>query len=397
MELQIKLDELEIIFNEDIFELSDIFKISLQNINTSNTDRATFDFTDDETCEYEKYTYSIFNVNWYNPGLMFSYTYQDEVINAFSILFSWKQWAVTTENKITIYGSFLQEKWRDYIYNLLENIFKTKEFIWLRRFDVACDIPIRKKELIDSFITTPKSTLNFNKKKQEHETIYFWQRSNRTRLIRIYDKILDTFKKEKNSIYDFTETDDLTRIEVEFWKTAIDAMNDRELYVDYKKLLKEDLLLKNLFIQSVYNHIWYFQDIDYTKHHFFYPRRHVQNLKEYYIKFNQLPDWYQTNWFWIFKKIKEAIWFEGFFDYLYWATELKNWLDKFLEFYYKKKWWEKKVLAKWFSKKTFIKWYYDMDQLSEDLFEVLYKNNKLDKEYVYNELNKTINKINQSL
>ncbi len=393
MDLEIKLDELEIIFNDNIFDIWDIYKRDIQKINNSNTDRGTMEYTDKETFEYEKYTYSNLEISWYNPWIMFQYTYEDDVINAFSILFSWKKGAVTTENKITIYWSFLQEKGRDYIYNLLEDLFYTNLFKWMRRFDIACDIPTTKKILIDSFKTKPKSELNYNKKKWEHETIYFWVRSNRTRLIRIYDKILDTFKKEKNSIYDFTETENLTRVEVEFWKTTIDAMNEKEIYVDYKKLLKENLLLKNLFIQSVYNHIWYFQDINYKKHKFTYPRRHVQDLKWYYMKHNQLPEWYQKNWFWLFKKIKNAIWFQWFFEYLYKSIELKNGLDDFLKFYYKKKWWEKKILSKWFNKNKFIQWHYDLDQLSDDLFEIIYKDNKIDKEYIYNELNKTIDKI----
>ena len=388
IKMAIVLDELEIIFNWD-----DIFKVTIENINDSNTERASLIYSDRETGEYEKYTYMKHNIWGYESGYIFQYTYEGEVINAFSVLFWRKKGTVTTDNKITFYGSFLHEKWRDYIYNLIEHFFNTWNFEGLRRFDIACDIPESKKNIIESFKRKPKTELNYDAKKQEHETYYFWNRKNRTRLIRIYDKVLDTFKKWKWNLYNFTEKDNVTRIEVEFWKTAIDAMNENETYITYEFLLKNNILLKDLFLQSVIKSIGYFEEISYHDHEFSYPRRHTKNIKEHFMKFSQLPDWYQKNWFWLFKKIKDAIGFEWFFWYLFSETETVEWLDKFLKYYYKKKWGEKKIRAKKMSSDKFIKSVYDKDQLTSDIFDIIYNQKEINQDTVCLEIEKTLKKL----
>ena len=385
--LPIYLDEMEILFKE-----RDIFKIDVVNINTSNTERANYIYTNEDG-EYEKYTYIKFCIAGYDDGFLFQYTYEGETVNAFSVLFWKKKGSVTTENKITFYGSFLHEKGRTYILELIEDFFKTENFLGLRRFDVACDVPESKKNIIQSFKRKPKTELNYDAKKQEHETYYFWNRQNRTRLIRVYDKVLDTFKKWKWHLYNFTEHDNVTRIEVEFWKTAIDAMNENETYVSYDILLRSDLVLKNLFLQSVINSIWYFEEVDFNKYEFSYPRRHKKDLKEYYMKHKQLPEWYRKNGFWLFQKIRKAIGFKWFFEYLFEDIELEKWLDKFMDFYYKKKWAEKRVRIANMSSWKMIKSIYDREQLAEDIFEMLYKQKSVSSDVVCSELQKTIRKL----
>ncbi len=79
--LPIYLDEMEILFQE-----RNIFKIDIVNINTSNTERASYIYTNDDG-EYEKYTYIKFSIAGYDDGFLFQYTYEGETVNAFSVLF----------------------------------------------------------------------------------------------------------------------------------------------------------------------------------------------------------------------------------------------------------------------------------------------------------------------
>jgi len=64
-----------------------------------------------------------------------------------------------------------------------------------------------------------------------------------------------------------------------------------------------------------------------------------------------------------------------------------------LKYYYKKKWGEKKIRAKKMSSDKFIKSVYDKDQLTSDIFDIIYNQKEINQDTVCLEIEKTLKKL----
>ena len=112
--------------------------------------------------------------------------------------------------------------------------------------------------------------------------------------MRVYDKILDTIKKSKQSLYKFTEKE-LTRVEIEFLEKEIQGLNSQNSdLVTYTTLLQDNDLLKNLFLSRIATKMTYFTDI-YKIYDFVYPKASRISLERYFLEKKQLPKWWRIN------------------------------------------------------------------------------------------------------
>lgn len=131
---------------------------------------------------------------------------------------------VTPKNFLEITGQGLALFWVDVFYFLMEKFWFT--FLRYKRIDFAMDLFMHmhyfyEKILMDKF--KKEKTYTPFIKKWECETIYFWEKSlekNNYQLVRIYNKIIDSIKKEKLFLfYDRKDEKwnyrDVTRFEVE--------------------------------------------------------------------------------------------------------------------------------------------------------------------------------------
>lgn len=155
------------------------------------------------------------------------------MVNIAFIWLGWKQlWSVKVNEMIEFTGQGLAIAWLDFFYFLFE--FFWFEFKKFKRIDLAMDLKLEidyfyKEILIDKY--KDEKTAQIYQNKWIVETIYFWNKDkkvNNYQLVRIYNKILDSVKKDKLFLYkdnrqntaeDFAETGEkyknVTRFEVE--------------------------------------------------------------------------------------------------------------------------------------------------------------------------------------
>jgi hypothetical protein len=282
-EYSICLDHLEIFFSSN-----DIFKPEIwfnYNINDTNT---SFSYINNNDLELQ---YKIVTPKNYVKWFTFSFIFNWKIIDAFNVSFWDNQKDIKTQNKITFYASFILIYWKTYILDLIDNIFLTKNFNDLRRFDIACDIPETKEKLISHFKQKPTTELNFNNEKNEYETYYFWLRKKYNILIRIYDKILDTFKKNKQFLYDFKDIENLTRFEIEFWYNEIRKINNNPKLkekITYKTLLSSEKILRDLFFSRAIKYNSFFSNNEFNEYNIVYIKPKILDLNNYFLEFHQL-------------------------------------------------------------------------------------------------------------
>lgn len=309
----VTLDNLEIFFQT--YEILIPELLFNYNINESNTSfwHITYKNID--------FQYSVVTFKNYDKGFTFNFIYKEKIVSAFNINFWNNQKQIKVKNKLTIYASFLMIFWNDFILELIETIFITKNFLWLRRFDIACDIPETKQNLIKHFLQKPTTNLNFNREKQEYETYYFWSRKNDRILIRIYDKILDTFKKKKQFLYNFNWIDNLTRFEIEFWVNEINSINNNPNLKDkitYKTLLQDNKILRDLFFSRAIKYNSFFNSIDFKNNYqILHYKPLILDFNDYYLETNKIPKWWKKNAIWTSKKLIDTVWLFEFLKLCY--------------------------------------------------------------------------------
>lgn len=129
--------------------------------------------------------------------------------NNINLAFIWLDWI---KNGSVIPWDFLEITWQALnifwveLFYFLMSYFNF-EFLKYKRFDLAMDFALDttyffKEILMDKF--KEDKTLNLFQNNGKIETIYFWKKSNKDnnyQLVRIYDKILDSVKKEKLFLY----------------------------------------------------------------------------------------------------------------------------------------------------------------------------------------------------
>lgn len=286
MEFKISLDHLELFFSwKNIITHQDF----TFEINETNTSAWYLNYVD-KNGEIFKFKYSLATPSWYFKGFKFETIIDDEIIDLFNVSYWDISWNIKSKNKITFYSSFFVVFWKEWVFDFIQSFFDTTFIDWLRRFDIAVDIPENKQNLINSFKKIPSSEIWWNKEEQERETIYFWNRKNKLILVRIYDKIKDTVKKWKTHLFDFWDSKNMTRVEIEFWLNFIKWVNRLKEVLVYKDLLLDDLILRDLFFSRIQSYVWYFFEEKFTKQYKmakYTPK--VENLDKYFIKYGQLP------------------------------------------------------------------------------------------------------------
>lgn len=330
MEYKISLDHLEVFFswNDIIKNHKLVFEI-----NETNTSSWYIEYTD-KNGEIFKFKYSLATPSWYFKGYKFETIIDDEILDLFNVCFWDISWTIKSRNKITFYSSFLVCFWNDWVFDFIQDFFDVRFIDWLRRFDIALDLPENKKNLIDSFKTVPTSEIWWNKKDKERETIYFWNRKNKTILVRIYDKIKDTIKKWKTHLFDFWDVKNMTRVEIEFWLNFIKWVNSEIEILTYWNLLLDYQTLRDLFFSRINSFVWYFSDERFMKEYKmakYIPK--IDNIDNYYIKYGQLPSYHKRVIERCWRYIK-MLWLEQFLSISYSKmdnSEIIEIYQKFLE------------------------------------------------------------------
>jgi len=331
--ITLQLDMLEIIFWD--FRIWHTKNLDFLTWLSENSSTWVYKYFDSADLQHYNFSCVIFKIKWYSKHFSFSYRAEwVELENCFSITYWASNWAVSSSNKIAFSGAFLHYFWYDFTLRLIEYSFNTKDFLWLRRFDIALDLPEWKKNIVDSFTGIPTFKYVYDKEKWYYETYYLWNRYTGHSCIRIYDKIKDTIKKDKEWLYNF-QSKDLTRIECEFLKEYIDSFEKINPWVvTYKTLLTDNKLLKDLFFQRTVNEIWYFKSVEFSKYEFKFLAPSRIDLEKYYLDTKQLPKWWEKNALWMLLKLKKIIWVEKLIWYL--KLDLND-IETVLNYYITKK------------------------------------------------------------
>lgn len=308
-EYSLKLDHLEIYFSwKNIIQ--EKYKI-VYNINETNTPIAHLDYVDRN---WEKFKISYLINTPSNYSIWYSFLISINDIS--STLFNVSYWNWRTKNKITIYSTFLAYFWEDYVFDFIMDFFDINFLDWVKRFDLALDLPEDKSKVIETFLKAPSSTIGYDKDKKSYETYYFWKRENWSVFLRIYDKKKDTIKKWKSHLFDFWWAEDITRFELEFWRNFLNWVNREIEQITFWWLLLDDKLKNSLFFSYIMNYTNYFW-VDFHK---VYKMKKaipkVQNLEKYYFDYEDLPKWHKSRIKWARKYI-DLIWLEKFLDYAF--------------------------------------------------------------------------------
>lgn len=324
-DININIDYLTFSFDTFEFLKNDIKNLTIWL--SANSDFADFKYSFNNL-EYNINIKTI-KIYWYTRFFDFSIIAENEKsITLFQIYFWWFKWNISTRSKLEIKGSFFQLFWKDEVFNFLLDKFNINKIDKILRFDIAVDIPENKKNLEKTFIDTPTSQLNYNKLKQEFETIYFWFRGDTKYILRIYDKILDSVKKNKIFMYDFKDYKDLTRLELEFGEKEIDAINNiNKNKINIYSLFDSIELIKNLFLSYISKHISFFSLLEYQKYNIKYTQPKRIDLQSF-VDIWALPPRWSNNAVSIMQKFKNIIWFKKFLELLKFNTDdfiiLKN-------------------------------------------------------------------------
>lgn len=151
-------------------------------------------------------------------AFQFSVSIDDRPVQLFMIRFPNKN---EHRPSIVIYSSFfILEKYLEVSisYFLQQNFFVDT----IRRLDIALDVSIQIETLLKKYFKNTRFTSQIGLDRKSigfHQTYYIWEiqsDKNRKYIIRIYDKLLDTWKKNKGFLYSHLKNSpDVRRIELE--------------------------------------------------------------------------------------------------------------------------------------------------------------------------------------
>lgn len=139
------------------------------------------------------------------------------------------------------------------------DIQKWNKYNTLKRFDLAVDIKKHLwKEILNNFKELKQKGTKYYWRNWSIETYYIWEyqvKYNKSFLIRIYDKIKDIKKKNKQKLYShyINEKTEITRIEIEFRTEVVK-------YLKLEQLLDRSYIF-NLFIRYIEKHTKLFEDL----------------------------------------------------------------------------------------------------------------------------------------
>ena len=192
-------------------------------------------------------------------------------LESISVAFIWtdwiKSWNIEPKPFIEITGQWLNIFWVDIFYFLMKNL--NLKFEQYKRVDFCIDIFLDINYFFKNILIEEKKakiTNIFQKKKNWIETLYFWEKNtikNTYWVSRIYNKIIDSEKKEKLHLYNDRKDEtgklrDVTRFEYE-------AREDLCKFYTYDMLINEEFIF-NRIKKSFYSlNYQFFKFIDFQK------------------------------------------------------------------------------------------------------------------------------------
>ena len=240
------------IFNFNVDEIEIYWTFSnyeylLKWINESNTDYITFwDFTLKKSDKLRDYA---FKVDFWKDNFPCYAFYIWKPLNP----------KITTRDYFKVYWSAFQiielTEIIDFIDTYIEmdyvDVKKWKKYNTLKRFDLALDLKKNIwKHILSNFWELKQKWTKYFWTKWEIETYYIWEyqvKYNKSFLIRIYDKIKDIKKKNKQKLYSgYLLEEDITRIEIEFRTEVLKFFNVHQLL--------DRSFIYNLFIKYIEKH-----------------------------------------------------------------------------------------------------------------------------------------------
>jgi hypothetical protein len=219
--------------NDLLFFWIDALELYLQSSDIYDDDGSLIDFTwlnDSNTPFMKKYLNDIAftitpkNPKWFFCWYQFSTVLDDTALPLFQINFS-KNYQNENSTKrfvLVIYSTFfvIEKLFWFTIKTFIEKFFDPVD---IRRVDIAIDVPYNVQFVIDKMFTGVhfnSSIWKIESKPWFYETYYIWDvksDKNRNYVIRIYDKIKDSFKKWKSYLFPYLDgNNEVRRIEIEF-------------------------------------------------------------------------------------------------------------------------------------------------------------------------------------
>ena len=285
------------------------------------------------------FSYKNINISWFWKWLIFETSIDWFPVPCFALL-HWKpqdhlkKWW-HSKDKIVLYSSF-------FVLDSLQKLpFTVLEFIWtlfdyknalLYRLDACLDVPYTILELSKIFLDMkkPSSAIWTDKKHPEfYQTYYLWEiqnSKNRNSLIRIYDKVLDTWKKHKAFLYPHLQNNnDVRRIELEL------RPEQAKRFHNYN--IMELLENKNDVIGSIFSE--YVNKRIPEKYHLekgslnikTFPKRKF-DLKQAFLDFWHIPKDYLKRSYWYVKKVVHNTWYNWLFQLLFNSEHTDIFLQK---------------------------------------------------------------------
>jgi len=242
---------------------------------------------------------------WYSHGYQFTLAISDIPVTLFAVLYPQKQ---EHRKSVVIHSSFFitQEHIGISILEFLDDNFLIDH---IRRLDIALDIPLTIQKLLKDYF----SQVHFHSQvwRDEksiwfHQTYYIGQlqsNKNSKYLIRIYDKLLDTWKKSKWFLYPHLRNNsDVRRIELELRRDEC-----KRLWYSYRDILQNN----NYEIQYIFSHYlnkhWNIElptQIPLTPYQY-----NEYDLKSAYNDLWYIPQRYLSSVRWYLKKVVTNTWY----------------------------------------------------------------------------------------
>lgn len=320
------------------------------------------------------FTYRKSFFKWWFTGLIFSTSIDKISVDCFAFLKWWEifNWKQKSKDRVVFYSTFfVLEKMNKFDFSLsefYEHLFP--EYLKLYRIDICLDVPYTIKELQEWLFSQTRffSQIGEDLKHPEFSQTYYIKNpqssQNRSYIFRVYDKVLDTFKKWKWFLYPHLRNNlDVRRIELELRpKECITYPYKITDYFENKDNILEKIFTKyiNKNISEEY-HLDYW-DIKCNTHY-----NEVFNLRDEFLKLWHVPNWYLTRAYWYIKKLKSSTWYIWLFDALLWVKKLKIETIKTKTTSFQseicKRYWENINLKIWMINNNLINWYDLLDNL----------------------------------
>ena len=263
---------------------------------------------------------------WWQDLLIFTTTIDNIPVDCFAFV-KWKdifKGKQKSKDKIVFYSTFFVLEKMNKLDFTLSEFFQSLFPIncKLHRMDICLDLPNTIKQLQNSVFKNTKffSRIWEDKKHPEFSQTYYIKNprssENRSYIIRIYDKVLDTFKKKKQFLYPHLKKNlDVRRVELELRTKECQLYHDDFTIVDIlenKERLLEKVFCKYLNKNILDPFLLSEEAIKCNKHY-----NHVTDLKAEYLRLWHIPNNYISRSHGYIKSIQTSIWYEGLFDMLF--------------------------------------------------------------------------------